>query len=220
MPSSLHGKKTDKKIIMHKPIMQRKINHRWLAAEQLEKIKNNSSCSISSSVNINRRFFLTASGVSLLSAVIPSCAKPGTEVITEALIQELDFQHFFDVIFPAGMPGLEHLRQPALKRLQYLKPRDALLVTTLYQRFKHQLWKKNLFSSQTYTYSFADQCVAKQCFADILQSDSKHSNEALDIIYVDITKVEGFNHSIWGRKMSLYNKKCAYWNNYDIKPVS
>ncbi len=200
---------------MHKPIMQNKLNQRWLAAEQLEKIKNHSCCSISSSVNINRRFFLTATGVSLLSAVIPSCSKPGTEVITEALIQEADIQHFFDIIFPATMPGLQHLRQPALQRLLYLPPRDALLVTTLYQRFKHQLWKKNIFSSQTYTQSFGE-----QCFADILQSDSKHSNEALDIIYVDITKVEGFNHSIWGRKMSLYNKKCAYWNNYDIKPVS
>lgn len=200
---------------MHKPIMQNKINQRWLAAERLEKIKNHSCGSISGSVNINRRFFLTAGGVSLLSAVIPSCSKPGTEVITEALIQKPEFQQFFDVIFPAAMLGLKHLRQPALKRLQYLKPRDALLVTTLYQRFKHQLWKKNLFSSQTYTYSFAE-----QCFADILQSNSKHSNEALDIIYVDITKVEGFNHSIWGRKSSLYNKKCAYWNNYDIKPVS
>lgn len=200
---------------MHKPIMQNKINQRWLVAEQLGKIKNNSSYSIPSSVNINRRFFLTATGVSLLGAVIPSCSKPGTEVITEALIQEVDFQHFFDVIFPAGMLGLKHLRQPALKRLQYLKPRNALLVTTLYQRFKHQLWKKNLFSSQAYTYSFGE-----QCFADILLSDSKHSNEALDIIYVDITKVKGFNHSIWGRKISLYNKKCAYWNNYDIKPVS
>ncbi len=205
--------------------MQNKLNQRWLAAEQLEKIKNHSCGSISSSVNINRRFFLTATGVSLLSAVIPSCSKPGTEVITEALIQEADIQHFFDIIFPATMPGLQHLRQPALQRLLYLPPRDALLVTTLYQRFKHQLWKKNLFSSQSYTYSFAEQCLgeqcfAEQCFAEILQSDSKHSNEALDIIYVDITKVEGFNHSIWGRKSSLYNKKCAYWNNYDIKPVS
>lgn len=193
--------------------MQKTINQRWKIADKLENIKNHSSRHLSSG-HIDRRTFLTCTGVSLLAVLVPSCAEHGSDTLTEALIQETEFKQFFDVIFPASILGLEQYSQPALKRIQHLKNKEAMLVAALYQRFKHQLWLKNLFSKQVYT---AD--IGGECLADILQSGAvDESNEALDIIYMEVIKLDGFSSAIWGRRLAYYNKKCVYWNNYD-QPV-
>jgi hypothetical protein len=194
--------------------MQKITNQRWLVARQLEKIKNAPAVNIN--LNIGRRTFLTIAGVSLANTLLPSCSKPGVDVISKTLIQETEFQYFIDVVFPAHLLGLESLREPTLKRLQRLNHHDALLVSTLYQQFKHQLWKNNLILLHEYSLSFGEKCLA-----DILQSsNSEQHNKALDIIYLEMTRIKAFSPSIWDRKLSLYDKKCAYWNNYDIKPIS
>lgn len=158
---------------------------------------------------INRRTILKYSGLSFLSYCVLGCSSDIKDI--EALSLESEFQQFIEVVFPATELGLELYRASLLKRISNLKDNKAHVVIALYKRFKARLYLKTFFGNKTYT-----QDLGVICLADILQSmHSESSNRALDIIYRELSKIDGLVDTIWGRPFSLTDKKCIYWDNYD-----
>ena len=157
---------------------------------------------------VSRRTFCTLTGLSLISFLLPGCSN-NTDLQT--LSQEDEFGQFFDIIFPASNLGLVKFNESALARVQHLTNKHALYVIQLYKHFKKHLWLIRDMGTKEYNRTMGEACLSQLL-------NSKHANQynhALDIIYYKISNDNKLITALWGRKFSLTDKKCVYWDNYD-----
>ena len=162
---------------------------------------------------LSRRAFCSLASLSVITATLPACSSYETDI--KRLSEEIEFGQFFDILFPAADLGLQEYRQRALTRLQRLSKEQVQQVNATYQRFKSLLWVKSDLNTQAYTTARGEACLS-----ELLQStQAKQYNHALDIIYYELSKDKKLITALWGRKFSVTDKKCVYWDNYD-KAVS
>ena len=160
---------------------------------------------------INRRTFCRFTGLAFISFFLPGCSDNEKNINLQAISQESAFHQFFDVLFPAFDLGLNKYKQTAMSLVQHLTNDRAQVVIQIYQRFKRRLWVKRNLGTKDY-----DRTMGEACLIDLL--NSKHAeqcNLAMDIIYYEISKDDGLLTALWGRRFSLNDKKCVYWDNYD-----
>ncbi len=161
---------------------------------------------------LNRRTFLKLINTSFIALVIPACGNPG-KIDLQRTTREPEFQQLFNVIFPAAEKGLERFTNQAMLRIHRLSSNESRLINNFYRGFKLRLWIKSYFGWKPYTRKLGEAVISDQ-----LSSFSDQNNKALDIIYRELSLVEGLAASVWGRRVSLFDEKCAYWDNYD-QPV-
>lgn len=160
-------------------------------------------------VTLTRRSFCTLSSISMLSFFLPSCSESNTSL--KVLSQEVEFNQFMEIIFPAQDFGLTQYQQTALKRIQNLEQKYAEVIIQVYKMFKRRLWLKSDLGTKKHT-----KTMSEECLSGLLQS--KHAelcNSALDIIYFVLSKDNQLMTTLWGKSFSLSDKKCIYWDNYD-----
>lgn len=160
---------------------------------------------------INRRTFCRFSGLSLIGLFLTGCVDSDNNTSLQLLGKETEFSQFFDIIFPAAELGLESYREPVLSRIQRLADNNAGVVIKMYKRFKTRLWIKRAMGVKDYNTGMGNACLT-----DLLDSwYAEQCNLALDIIYFELSKESTLIATLWGRRFSLNDRKCVYWDNYD-----
>jgi len=158
---------------------------------------------------ISRRTFCLFASTSFISILLPGCNLSKTRL--QELSQEIEFKNFFDVIFPASSLGLNKYSDNAFSRIQQLSGKHALVISKVYLQFKNRLLVKSEQGTKGY-----NRAMGEACLIDLMHS--KHADQcnfALDIIYYTISKDNKLITALWGRKFSLNDRKCVYWDNYD-----
>ena len=160
---------------------------------------------------ISRRSFCTLTGLSLISFFLPGCSIAENNTSLKIISQESEFNLFFDIIFPASDLGLNKYRAAVLSRIQQQTGEDAAAIIQTYKRFKRLLWLKANLGTKSYS-----KIMGEACLSDLLHSRfADQCNQALDIIYYELSKENKLLATLWGRKFSLSDKKCVYWDSYD-----
>ena len=160
---------------------------------------------------ITRRTFCTFTGLSLISFFLSGCSGSESNTNLKAISREDEFNLFFDVIFPASDLGLNKYRETALSRIQRQTGKNATLITQTYKRFKRILWLKSDLGTKSYSKKMGEACM----IALMHSKYAEQCNLALDIIYYELSKDNRLLTALWGRRFSLNDKKCVYWDNYD-----
>ena len=162
-----------------------------------------------SNLSIDRRTFCTMTGLSLIGLSLPGCSESHTAL--KAVTQETEFTQLFDILFPASELGLSQYREKVLSRIQRLSDEKAEVVIQLYKRFKGHLWLKRDLGMKEYSKS-----IGEACLTDLIESKyADQCNLAMDTIYYELSKEKKLMTAIWGRKFSVTDKKCVYWDTYD-----
>jgi hypothetical protein len=186
-------------------------NHKSIVAKQLEQSLTGKKYAY---FMPGRRAFIAVGSISLLGAVTSYSINVGTPEL-EAVIFTKEFQFLFDVAFPATLLQLDDLRQPAIERLIHLNYEDAASVINLFNHFAFELQKGTSMKDGEMTIHEGEEYLART-----IKNHPDIANQGLDVIYSEISNVKNFRETLWDRKISLYDKKCAYWENYDVKPSS
>jgi hypothetical protein len=186
-------------------------DHKHLVIEAFEKKQEESQATI------KRRDFFEYLLISTLSVgLINACSTDETvkASMSEIAAQE-QFQLFWHVLFPTQELGLDRFANACLNRVMSLQGDNAKRIIKFYAQFEKQLTINSWYGLKDQ--KSPDDGLA--AISDILRSDNaKDANEALDIIYNEIFKVNGMLEEMWGRPFSAFDKKCLYWETYD-KPV-
>ncbi len=160
---------------------------------------------------ISRRHFCTLTSLSLASLLLPGCSNSEHNKNLQLLSQEAEFKQFFDIVFPASGLGLNAYKKSAIARMKRLTDEHALYVIQFYKHFKTQLWLKRDLGTIAY-----NRAIGEVCMIELLHSEhAEQYNYALDIIYYELSRYSKLITALWGRKFSLTDKKCVYWDNYD-----
>ena len=162
-----------------------------------------------SSLSIDRRTFCTMTGLSLIGLSLPGCTDNHT--MLKEVTQEAEFVQLLNILFPASELGLSQYKEKVLSRIQRLSDEKAEAVIQFYKRFKGRLHLKRDLGTKEYS-----KVIGESCLVDLLQS--KHENQcnlAMDIIYYELSKEKKLMTALWGRKFSMTDKKCVYWDTYD-----
>lgn len=161
------------------------------------------------SVTIGRRSFCSIIGLASISLLLPSCKF--SESRLHELSRQQEFNYFLDVIFPAVELGIENYQENALLLIQQLPSKQAIMVMHTYLQFKKRLASKNKKNTLAY-----NKAMGEAFLIEIMQS--KHAiecNLTLDIIYNEFSRDKALMTAIWGREVSITDRKCAYWETYD-----
>jgi len=160
---------------------------------------------------ISRRSFCTFAGLSLISFLLPGCSTNDNNTSLKITSQEPEFNLFFDIIFPASDLGLAKHRDAVLSRIKRQTGENAVAITQTYKRFKRLLWLKSDLGTKNHS-----KLMGEACLSDLMHSTfAEQCNNALDIIYYELSKENKLLADLWGRKFSLSDKKCVYWDSYD-----
>lgn len=186
-------------------------NQKKIAAIQLEKYLTEKR---SEDFKYDRRVFVAFSSFFLLRAVSSYSSEEGISELESVIFTE-EFQFLFDVAFPSTQLKLDALRQPAIERITHLDYESATSIINLLDRFSIEMQKTKSKKGQKHSIQEGEKYLA-----NIIRDNPDIANQGLDIIYREISKVKYFREALWDRKISLHDRKCAYWENYDAKPSS
>jgi len=161
------------------------------------------------SLAIDRRTFCTMTGLSLIGLSLPGCTDSHTTL--KIVMQEIEFSQLFDILFPASELGLSQYRDKVLSRIQRLSDEKAEVVTQFYKRFKSRLHLKRDLGIKEY-----NKAMGEACLIDLIESKyADQCNLAMDTIYYELSREKKLMTALWGRKFSVTDKKCVYWDSYD-----
>lgn len=136
-------------------------------------------------------------------------------------MQEEAFGYFLEVIFPTHLLGLQKYQESVVKRLKKLDNSDEKQIVKCYHLFKEK-YKNAHGSFNSYTLAKGEAIIAQLLAISFFAEHSKITNQALDIIYDQISRVKELPNDLMGRKCSAAHKMCVYWYNYDepASPIS
>jgi len=160
--------------------------------------------------NLTRRTFLKFLSTPLVITLFGCSRSPKVVQSLDNAIKEEAFAYFLEVIFPAKTLGFQGYEMQLLEKLEKLTGEHAQIVARCYHFFKEK-YVDEFDSFDAHTLQKGESILVQ--LLEGKQADE--TNRALDIIYVEISKIKGLQEDLWNREFSTAHKMCAYWDNYD-----
>lgn len=166
--------------------------------------------------NFSRRFFLKLPVIFSITTFFGCSSDENTNQDTDNVVLKESFAYFINVLFPIKKLGFYDSQSKLISRLENLNSVDLKKVVEAYQLFKDEYETKyGSLKFNNYTLRKGESVIIQ-----LLQnSDSSNNiNQAMDIVYDEISKIKGLPDKLWNRKYSIAGRMCASWHNYDQPP--
>ena len=169
-------------------------------------------------IHFIRRDFLKLFLISFITTFFACSRSSDINQNIKSVIEEKTFAYFLNAIFPAHLLGFQKHQKNLIRRLKSLNSADAKIVMGCYHQFKMK-YEAEYGYFESYTLAKGEYAISQIIKYSLFSGKSKEANQALDIIYEQISRNRELQEDLWGRKYSSAGKMCIYWDNYD-KPVT
>lgn len=166
--------------------------------------------------NFSRRSFLKLPVIFSITTFFGCSSDENTNQDTDNVVLKESFAYFINVLFPIQKLGFYDSQSKLISRLENLNSVDLKKVVEAYHLFKDE-YEAKYGPLRFYNYTLSK---GESVIIQLLQNSgsSNNINQAMDIVYDEISKIKGLPDQLWNRKYSIIGRMCAYWHNYDQPP--